>query len=267
MALDIEKLKQLQKKLNDEALKEIYEELPENLIKLSKNNILNYCLQDFKSGIKDEHSTSTRVINSWLNQGILKINDEDKGKIRRFNRIENIWLNIVIEARKFGIPLEALTKSRTELLESPIKDFSLLKFGVLETLFRSPKMILITADGNTKLISLDSYAKWMSKGMFPTHINFKLSDYIALEYPKNALSVDFNIQNLYEDKNKMMLLYFLETGDYNHIKLHISDNDVRIIEDSNVLSKNQELMQIISDWSFKKATIVINDEVETSIIL
>ncbi len=267
MELDFDKLKQLQIKLNEEALKEIYEDLPENLINFSNNNILNYCLYDCKSGIKDEHLTSARVINSWLNQGIIKIKDEDKGKIRRFNKLENIWLNIVIEARKFGIPLEALTKARTQLLESPIKNFSLLKFGVIETLFRTPKMILITAEGNAKLISFDTYTKWMSKGMFPTHINFKLSDYIALEYPKNALSIDFNMQNVYEDKNKMMLLYFLKTGDYKHIKLHISYNDVRIIEDSNVLSKNQELMQIISDWNFKEATIVIDNKTETSINL
>jgi hypothetical protein len=267
MGLDFDKLKQLQIKLNEEALKELYEDLPKNLIKFSNNNIINDCLYNCKSGIKDEHQTSTRVINSWLNQGVIKIKEEDKGKIRRFNRLENIWLNIVIEARKFGIPLESLTKARTQLLESPIRNFSLLKFGVIETLFKTPKMILITAEGNAKLISFDTYTKWMSKGMYPTHINLKLIDFIALEYPKNALSVDFKMQNLYEDKNKMKLLYFLKTGDYDHIKLHISDNDVRIIEDSNVLSKNQELMQIISDWNFKKVTIAINDGMETSINL
>jgi len=265
MTLDINGLKEWQSKLEQESLKEIYEDLPKSLINATNNNILNYCLQEQKFGAKLD--SSPRVINNWINTGVLKVDEIDKGKIRRFNKIESIWLNLVIESRKFGVPLNILEQARKSLLESPIINFSLLKFAVLETVLRKPKMVVIFEEGYSSIMSTETYSKWISKDLFPTHINFKLSELVKKEFPKNALDTDFNIANVYEDVDKIKLLYFMKTGDYLHMKLHLSKNDIRIIENSNALIENSELFEIISAWDFQKIDIVINDEVETSIIV
>lgn len=265
MGLDIEKARKQQESLSDKALLDVYGDLPLELIHFLKNDVLNYCLQEYKTGIKPEHPA--RIVNSWLAQDVIKIQEGDKGKIRRYNRLENIWLNIVFEARKFGIPIDTLKDARKTLLESSIKHFSLFKLEVIKTLFAMPQILYIPIEGNAKLYSFEAYMKWFPKGNFPVHAIFKLEDYIALEYPNNALSSDFKIQNPLEDKNKMLLLYFLKTGDYQHLKFHLKEGDIRFIETSQSLLQNEEIMQSIINWDFQKIDIAINDELETTIKL
>ncbi len=265
MGFDIEKARQQEKSISEKAVLDVYGDLPLEVVHFLRNDVLNYCLQENKTGIKPEHPA--RIVNSWLAQAVIKLQDGDKGKIRRFNRLENIWLNIVFDARKFGIPINILKDARKTLLESSIKDFSLFKLEVIKTLFSMPQVLYIPIEGHARLYSFEAYMRWFSKGRFPVHTIFKLEDYIALEYPNNALSTDFKIQNPLEDKNKMLLLYFLKTGDYQYLKFHLKEGDIRFIENSQSLLLNEEVMETIISWSFQKIDIAINDELETSIKL
>ena len=79
--------KQLQNKLQDRKLREVYGELPEGMLHFLNNNIINYCLHENKTGIKQGYPV--RVVNSWLAQEVIKVREEDKGKIRRFDKLEN----------------------------------------------------------------------------------------------------------------------------------------------------------------------------------
>lgn len=267
MGLNYEKLKGYNDKFYTESLKQIYNELPEPLIQFTNSEIINHCLHQVKVGTKSEQSA--RVLNSWINSGVIVIHDEDKGKIRRFDRLESIWLNIVVEARKFGLPLESLKKTRKDLTQTPIENFSLLKFSIIDTIIREPQVLMIFEDGQANIIPIDVYAKQVSikRGSFPTHVLFKLQDFISIEYPKNALLTNFNIPNPYENNEKMTLLYFLKTGDYKSIQLHVKAGDIRLIENTNVLVENEELMKFITSWNFEKAEIILHDGIKITIIL
>lgn len=261
----MEQNKTLQDRINQNSLREIYEELPDSFINFTNSDVTNYCLHQIKVGTKSEQSA--RVLNSWINNEIIFVNDEDKGKIKRFDRLESIWLSIVVEARKFGIPLESLKQTRKDLTLSPVEGFSLLKFSVLDTILRQPKILMIFENGFSNVMSLEAYTKCISKGIFPTHVNFKLQDFIALEYPKNALMFDFKIPDPYENTEKMTLLYFLKTGDYKSINLHITTSDVRLIENTNSITQNKEVIKVISTWDFIKAEIILNDGLKVTVTL
>lgn len=263
MGLDIEKAKQWQDRLNEQSIKYILGESPLEIINSLQDKVLNYCLQEYKTSIKSEHPV--RIVNSWLSQEVIKIKEGDKGKIRRFDRLENIWLNIVFDARKFGIPIEDLKYTRKKLLESPVKNFSLFKLGVINTIFSMPQILVFTATGKGTLFSMEAYTKWFSKGRFPAHAAFGLEDYIALEYPNNALTADFSIEKPLESRNKMLLLYFLKTGDYQHLKVYLKEEDIRFIENSQTLLKNEEIMEAINSWNFYQIDIAINNETQTII--
>ncbi|MFC4687840.1 hypothetical protein ACFO4P_12925 [Epilithonimonas pallida] len=263
MTLDIDKAKKIQDRLNEQSVREVLGELPVAIINLLNSKVLNYCLHEHKTGIKTGHPI--RIVNSWLAQDVIKIQEGDKGKIRRFDRLENIWLNIVFDARKFGIPIDDLKYTRKKLFESPVKNFSLFKLGVIKTIFAMPQVLVFPIGGKGSLYSIDAYAQWFSKKRFPPHAAFRLEDYIALEYPNNAFSEDFHIKNLFEDKNKMLLQYFLKTGDYQYVKVHLKQGDVRLIENSKSLIQNEEVMRRIGDWNFHKIDIIINDDLATSI--
>lgn len=261
----MEQNKPLQDRINQNSLREIYEELPDSFINFTNSDVTNYCLHQIKVGTKSEQSA--RVLNSWINNEIIFVNDEDKGKIKRFDRLESIWLSIVVEARKFGIPLESLKQTRKDLTLSPVEGFSLLKFSVIDTILRKQKILLIFENGFSNVMSLEAYTKCISKGIFPTHVNFKLQDFIALEYPNNALMFDFKIPDPYENTEKMTLLYFLKTGDYKSINLHITNSDVRLIENSNSITQNKEVIKVISTWDFIKAEIILNDGLKVTVAL
>lgn len=261
----MEQNKILQDKINQNALREIYEELPDSFINFTNSDVINHCLRQIKVGTKNEQSA--RVLNNWINNEIIFVNDEDKGKIRRFDRLESIWLNIVVEARKFGIPLESLKQTKKDLTSSPIEGFSLIKFSVLDTILRKPKILVIFENGFSNVMSFEAYTRFISKGLFPTHVNFKLQDFISLEYPNNALMFDFKISDSYENTEKMTMLYFLKTGDYKTINLHITTSDVRLIDNSNSITQNKELIKAISTWNFIKAEIILNDGLKVTITL
>lgn len=263
MVLDIEKLKKLQDELNQKALKEIYDELPDAFIHFSKSEIINYHLHQVKVTAKDRQSP--RVLNSWINNDIVFVQEEDKGKNRRFDRLESIWLNIVIEARKFGIPLEFLKQTRRDLLHSPVEGFSLLKFGVLDTILRVSQILLVYDDGHTNMMPLDSYSKTFTRAILPTHLNLRLLDFIEMEFPNNAFKKDFAIKNVYESEDKMTLLYFLKTGDYKSMKIFLEEGDVRLVENSNLLIQNKKLLEVISSWAFDKIEIIVNDDIKINI--
>ncbi|MDQ0592190.1 hypothetical protein QFZ37_000559 [Chryseobacterium ginsenosidimutans] len=265
MGLDIERANQWQDKLIDQAVKEIYGNLPLQMINFLSNNVLNHCLHENKTGIKAEHPA--RIVNSWLSQDVIKIDEGDKGKIRRFDRLENIWLNIVFDTRKFGIPIDELKYTRKKLLESKVKNFSLFKLGVIQTIFSVPQILVFPTIGKGNLLSLEAYTKWFSTGRFPAHAAFGLEDYISIEYPNNALSSNFKISKPLEDKNKMLLLYFLKTGDFKYIKMHLKEGDIRGVENPTAILDNKDIMKALSNWTFQKIEIIIDEDVETTINL
>src|SRR5690606_2298917 len=201
------------------------------------------------SGRKNE--ISARVLNNWIAQEVINVSPDDKGKIKRFDKIESIWLNIVSEARKFGVSLDFLKQSRKELFESPFKNFSLIKFHVLDSILRTPKVLLILENGYTKILSYDVYYKWISNKRLPTHISFDLLEFIKPEFENENFSKDFGIEDPYENIEKLTLLFYLKTGEFKCVKLFIDEFDVRYIENSNYLLENKDLLSKISNWEFQ----------------
>lgn len=265
MGLDIKKLKEIHPELHEKALKEMYEELPESFIQFTNSQIIDYCLHRIKFGTKPE--LSSRVLNNWISASALVVREEDRGKNKRFDKLESIWLGMVVEARKFGLPIEVLKKIRSELMNSAIPNFSLFKLSVLNSVFGSSDVLLMSDEGHATVVPLKLYSKNIERVGYPPHLFFKLLDFIAAEFPNNVFDVDFKIPDVYENTEKMTMMYFLKTGDYKTIHLYLKEGDVRLIENSKELSKNIELMNVFSSWSFVKAEIVLTDDTEATITI
>lgn len=257
MSLDIDKLKAAQDGIDARAKEEIYNELPDSLISLIRNPILNYCLHEVKSAKKEEFSA--RVLNNWETQGIVNVESGDKGRVRRFNRLESVWLSIVTDARKFGLPLETLKQSRKELFSSPVPDFSIIKFCVLETILHKPKILAIDEEGHTRQFSSDLYKSIMIRGIFPMHLSFSFHEILKKVFPENELDKDFKINNAFSDSSKLQMLYFLKTGDFREIRLTLNHSDVRLIRSPRAILDNKDLGRSISNWNFTEAEIVIDN--------
>lgn len=258
--MDIIKLKNLQDELNNQSIKELLENVPFTFLQFINSKTVKYNLTDIKTGRK--LNQSARIINNWIKQQVLSVNEEDMGKVNRFNRVESIWLNIVIEARKFGFPLDGLKQARKELFFEPVPNFSTLKFSILDSILREPNVLIITEGGGTNIMSLKSYSKWVSTGLLQTHLSFNLLDFIRAEFPLNIFDNDFNIIAPYESANKCKLLYYLRTGDYQSLKIYIKNGDVRYIDSSKLLLDNTELINVLKVWTFDRIVVNVNQEVD-----
>tara|TARA_X000000950_G_C13889314_1_gene650184 strand:+ start:1164 stop:1967 length:804 start_codon:yes stop_codon:yes gene_type:complete len=254
--------KELTDKLAKQSTEDILREIPDSLIQFSRNKVINYCLSK-KVGLKAE--PSPRVLVNWVEKGLVKIDKKDKGKIKRFDKLESTWLNILVELRGFGLSLESLERMRNILFNYIFNDFSLFKFQFLNTIVRKPQTLIIYKDGDTSIIPTEVYLSQYKKRRFLTHISLNLDEYIKPEYTNFSLEQDFNIKEPLENIEKMKLLYFLRTGDYLFMKVKLEDGDIRYFEDSKMLLKNDDVLNSFSKWNFKEILISIDDEVDTVI--
>lgn len=258
--MDINKLNKLSSRIKKRAIESELSYAPSGFIQFTNNDISNYSLNETKTRMTA--NVSPRVITNWLQKDVIKIEDSDIGKIKRFSKLENIWLNLVIDLRKFGVPLNSLKYIRSQLFEYTLDDFHLFKFKVLQSILRNPEFLIINDSHEIGFYPYNYYADKVAKGHLYSHINLRFIDYIKLEFPNNNFNIDFGIKDIDENVEKVSLLFYLKTNDFKEIRVILSDGDTRLITNSSNLKINKELLKIIQDWRFKSIVVQINDEVD-----
>jgi hypothetical protein len=261
--MDIKKLKSLSPNIKKRAVIEELEDIPASLIEFIENDIANHSLNEIKTGVTAD--VSTRTLNRWTEQGVVIIEKLDKGKTRRFNRLENIWIKIAIELRNFGVSLNDLKYIREQLFDYSVGGLNMFKFKILKNILTTPEYIIINEHHQVGFYPYSHYAKLVSKGFILSHINIRFIDYIKEEFINNNLNTNFGINDFEEDVNKVSLLYYLKTNDFNEIRITLSDGDTRLLNNSSQLKDNTELLEQIQNWNFKSVKIIVDTETEFTI--
>lgn len=248
------------KKISTAVIQETHGELTESMIQLTKNKILNYCLVDKKFGLRDD--ISSRVLNNWINEEVVYVSDKLKGKNKRFNKLDNIWFNLIIETRKFGLPLKSLKLTNFSMNTTPVDNFSLLKYCALNTTLgiESDTLLLIFEHGGIYLSNTKHYTSLPKRGQLPNHLCLRIADLVTSEFKNNIIESNFSIDGFQNSQEKTVLLYFIRTSDYRSLKIQLDKNDVRLIENSTQLLENKELLQRIKETRFDNITIEIDEE-------
>ncbi len=258
--MDINKLKEYSSSIKKQAFIEELEDMPISFFEFANNEISNHSLNYTKIGITAD--VSPRALNRWIEQGVVTINKYDKGKTRRFNRLESIWIKIAVELRNFGVSLNDLKYIREQLFDYTVEGFNMFKFKVLKNVLTTSDYLVINENHQVGFYPYEYYAKQVSKGYLLSHINIRFIDYIKEEFPNNNLNTDFDIKDFEEDANKVPLLYYLKTNDFEEIRITLSDGDTRLLNNSSQLKDNTELLKQIQNWSFKTIKIIIDTETE-----
>jgi hypothetical protein len=124
----------------------------------------------------------------------------------------------------------------------------------------------IEKDGNLRIYAEKNYRTKPRKNVrVEPHIRIDLNYLIREEYKKEAIDLEYNITNPTESLEKLKLLFFLKTGEFQSIKVKLSKNDIRYFEDVSALRKNKEVSTALSEWQFKEILISIDEEKETII--
>ncbi|MFK7060265.1 hypothetical protein V3Q90_09045 [Flavobacterium oreochromis] len=246
------------KKLNNAVVEEIYSELTEELAKLANDPILSYCLNIKKYGIGQKFSS--RIVHHWTNAEVVTVDLDDLNKNKRFTRLDLIWMHIADEARNFGLPLKALSKTRSQLFDSPVPNFSLIKFHVLETLLGNPKILIIYESGSASIMNYENYASLVSRGLLMTHISLKLEDFIKKEFESNIIDETNALEIENSSIEAKLVYYFILTNDYISMKIKVNESDFRLVENSKQILTNDLLLNCINQSTFKSIEIVIDKD-------
>lgn len=255
MGLDYKKLEEADIRFDNIAKEESFSKLPLGIINFLNNDVLNYILQEIKYSKSD--AIPARTLNNWIKEEVVTIEENDKGKIKRFNKLQCIWLNIVEEARRYGMYLEDLKRIHREILTSEIPNFNYLKLAVINTILNEYQILELSF--NSCLIMSESN---YSKRKVRTHhvvskLVFSLSTLIGREFPKANFDLPITIENHISDEEKLLLLFLLKTSSYEYMKVYLSESDIRLVEDSAITISNKDLHQAISSWNFHKIEICL----------
>lgn len=258
--MSIDKHKELSPELQKKSI--IYEigNAPASFLEFASNDVSNYSLNYTKTGITAD--VSPRSLTRWLQKEVVVINDEDKGKNKRFNRLESIWIKIAVELRRFGVSLEDLKYIRAQLFDYTVEGFSIFKFQVLQNILEKPKYLVIGDQHEIGFYTYQIYASRVAKGGLFSHINIRFIDFIRNEFPNNNFNINFGIKGIDEDSEKVSLLFYLKTNDFEEMRITLNDGDTRLLTNSSELKKNKELLSAVQKWEFKNIKIQINDEAE-----
>ena len=80
------------------------------------------------------------------------------------------------------------------------------------------------------------------------------------------MSKDFKISNAFSSNEKLKMLYFLKTGDFQEMKVRLSQEDIRYVDKPILFEKSKDLQEILTKWSFEEILVTIDDESETVIL-
>lgn len=258
--MDLKKLKSQSKDIKKQAFLEELENMPITFFEFANNDISNNCLNNTKAGITSD--ISPRALNRWIQQGVVVVKEADVGKNKRFNRLESIWIKIALELRNFGVSLSDLRYIREQLFDYKVAGFSMFKFKVLKNILSNPDYIVINENHQVGFYPYNHYAKLASKGFLLSHINIRFIDYIMQEFPKNNFNLDFGLNDFVENVEKVSLLFYLKTNDFEEMRITISESDTRLLYNSSELKTNENLLNHIQEWSFKSINIMIDSETE-----
>ncbi len=255
--LDLEKLKALSPLINKKAIIEELKKAPKSYYEFTTGEISTFCLNQVKSSLKVD--LSPKVLSNWVKAKVANINKSDRGKIKRFSRLENIWLRIAVDLRSFGIPLKSLSYIREQLFSYDVEDFNSIKFKVLTSILGNLEYLIIDSNMQVGFYSYQRYSELSAKGYLLPHMTLRLIDYIRDEFENNLLDTSFSIENYQNDIDKLTLTYFIRTNDFESLKITVSPDDVRLIENATQLNQENSISKIIKEWDFESIEIQIDD--------
>ncbi len=119
--------------------------------------------------------------------------------------------------------------------------------------------------GLPQFYSEDDYSRMVKKGHLGPHIIFPLSQLIKKEFPKANFKLPMEITEWKTEEQKILMMFLLSTSSYEYMKVYLSETDIRLVESSEAIIKNEELKQSICTWKFHKIEVILEDEALTII--
>lgn len=213
----------------------------------------------FTDSIYDQRRSLTqqevpyRVLSHWDQQQLLECERESEKGWRKFNLVEILWLQIIQELRKFGLPLSIIQITKAYFFEryydpeaTPYLDFYLIAaMG-----FNKPVYMIIFPDGKSEFFEYTEYQNALTLQLLGSHINLSINEMLRKiqvsqgtnpQFPKEMPQELDKVFEFFNKEDFDSATIYKKEGEIDRVELvRKQTKDVKVAEILNQ-SENQDL--------------------------
>jgi DNA-binding transcriptional MerR regulator len=221
----------------------------------------DFIRKNFNAKVKriDKKDFSYRIINHWEENGLLDADRGDGQGWRKFSLIDIVWLNIIVELRKFGVSIENIHKVKQRLnflyKEGDISSFHYLEFYTAQYLLTKQPTFLLVFNNFEVEIAVDSEIRISDElNTLDNFIRVNLHTIIQGILPSKDLTPIYNDKiGLNDDELSLMLA--IRTGAYKELVIKMKNGKINRI-DKKVENPEKKIHQLLKQKTYDTITII-----------
>ena len=202
-------------------------------------------LNEKRHTVKDS-GTTYRLINHWTEVGLIEDADrKSKEGWRRLSLIDLVWIQVLIELRGFGVPLDLLRIARSAIFDVPNKPDIVkpeFEYAIANCFSEDPERFLLVffSDGWAEVAAQSNFELSVqgpllsAKSYLIVNLNFCCKSVIPkLPLPK------FNIQPQLSEE-EISVIASVRSGKYDVVEIHGADGNIDRIKCRTTTNKTAE---------------------------
>jgi DNA-binding transcriptional MerR regulator len=144
-----------------------------------------------------QQETSYRVLSHWDLEGLLECERDSEKGWRKFNVVEILWLQIIQELRKLGLPIGIIRTTKAYFFEHRHDSDSIpyLDYYLTAAMgFNKPVYMLVFPDGTSEFLEYNEYQNALALRLLGSHVNLSLNDMLAKIQLKKGTTPHFPLE-------------------------------------------------------------------------
>jgi len=200
-----------------------------------------------------------RVINHWTAQGLLDDGREDNcSDWRKFSLKDLLWLRVLRELRRFGLPLEMLRAAYNSLNYIDDKPSHNLEAAIGMCLKREPVFVVVFNDGHAELAAPDCLQFTDAVAGYQTYIRINLNLLWCEILGKSSYKAKPpSFSGLSSAEMDSIIAMRDETHDAVHISL--KEGDITRIDTSKKVDGAQRIVDLLQETEFGEITVQVEN--------
>lgn len=185
-----------------------------------------------KFKIEKDDTITYRIINHWTTIGLLDDERDDVHKWRVFSPMDNVWIHIIAELRRFGFSNKKILNSKKWLYRYNSKskpDYELFSYYLTLAYSGIPVYLLVLSDGFCDICTEDEKNICIEMGMInANYLEISITRIVQKVLSKDKNNIKRNPRILVKS-DELQLLYLLRTEKYSKIEIKMKDGKIKNI--------------------------------------
>lgn len=219
-------------------------------------------LNDKAFTIKDGGGITYRVLNHWMSEGLIEDDREDTSKgWRKLSLKDIVWLHIIRDLRKFGLPIEKIRVVQESLFGDPKHGARNFELALLLCAAQPPLnfFIIVFESGDARIATLQSL--WYNEainGYAAPYIRISLNDLLCTVLGSDRYSPE-RIHPVVLTAEEIDVLGSYREGGFDELRIHAKDGHLDRIDKTRSIREPQRIHALIDETRFGEIKIKIDN--------